>query len=171
MLQPVRRRALAAWRVSSPPRQQVRACVQCFDSRDRSNILTSVHLCGYGMLVWRQEGMVERLMPCARLCHTACRAGSCTLCAVGRYSSTAVASSCTDCPAGKFGSTQGLSVATCSGDCMAGYACPAASTASNAAVNVCPAGRYSLAGASVCIDCPAGVVGVHFGCEGYDNAA
>lgn len=37
------------------------------------------------------------------------------------------------------------------------YACPAASTTDN--VNLCPAGKYSLAGAGVCTDCPASVYG------------
>ncbi len=48
---------------------------------------------------------------------------------------------------------------TCDGLCSPGYACPAGSTASNTPANVCPSGTYSLAGASVCTNCPAGTYG------------
>jgi hypothetical protein len=91
-----------------------------------------------------------------RVCAGVCCAGSCTLCAVGRYSSTAAAGSCTDCPAGKYGSTQGLSVSTCTAVCAAGYACPAASTSASPPAAICASGRYAAAGATSCSDCVAG---------------
>jgi hypothetical protein len=90
-----------------------------------------------------------------------CPAGSTTatpsssICPTGRYS-LASAGTCTSCPAGKFGNTQGLSVATCSGNCAAGYACPAASTTANPPAAMCASGRYAAAGATSCSDCLAG---------------
>lgn len=58
------------------------------------------------------------------------------------------------CAAGRFGSTPGLTQPTCSGNCTAGYACPAGSTTPTAVT--CPPGTYSLAGAGVCTPCVVG---------------
>ena len=57
--------------------------------------------------------------------------------------------------AGRYGASTGLSSASCSGVCFAGFGCFPAST-SPASV-VCPAGRYSTSG--ICEDCPAGRYG------------
>jgi hypothetical protein len=73
---------------------------------------------------------------------TSCPAGSyitgnaCNQCPSGSYSSTANSTSCTSCPAGtSFSGTGGASLSVCS---------------------TCPAGKYSLLGASSCTSCPAG---------------
>jgi hypothetical protein len=59
--------------------------------------------------------------------------------------------------AGKFGSTTGLTSALCSGDCSAGFTCPAGSTTS--AVTQCPAGQWSGVGAVTCSACDPGRFG------------
>ncbi|MBR2012579.1 MAG: InlB B-repeat-containing protein [Alphaproteobacteria bacterium] len=60
-------------------------------------------------------------------------------CEAGTYS-TAGASKCTDCPGGTYGSTKGLTSEACSGNCTAGYYCPAGST--SATQNSCTVGNY-----------------------------
>jgi hypothetical protein len=49
-----------------------------------------------------------------------------------------------------------VGLATCSGDCAAGYACPAASTSASPPAAMCASGRYAAAGATSCSDCVAG---------------
>jgi hypothetical protein len=87
----------------------------------------------------------------------ACLAGSSssfgTQCPPGTYSLQA-ATVCTACPAGTFGSSASMTWPACSGNCSAGYACPAGST--NATAVRCSVGTYSLGGAGVCSACPPG---------------
>ena len=88
--------------------------------------------------------------------------GVCTNCSVGQYSTVvANAVGCGVCPAGRYGSTTGLSTQSCSGNCSAGYFCPAGST--NSTDSMCPAGTYSFAGASACTPCPVGRYGLNSG--------
>ena len=109
-------------------------------------------------------------------CPPASTSSTAEVCAVGKYSLVGAAM-CLDCAAGLYGSVQGLSTASCSGpcapgrygdvggqalsncvgSCTAGWVCPAGST--NSSVTACGVGRYSLTGASSCIDCPAGQFG------------
>ncbi|ETP31356.1 hypothetical protein F442_19775 [Phytophthora nicotianae P10297] len=56
------------------------------------------------------------------------------------------------CPEGTYGDIEGLSAASCSGWCPAGYFCPYATT--DYRVNPCPIGTYSTKGAAECIQCP-----------------
>ena len=72
------------------------------------------------------------------------------LCAKGQYSSnvTGVGQACVLCPPGTFGNATGLTNATCTGLCSAGYACPAGSTSSTAVA--CGIGQVSDAGAGNC---------------------
>ena len=90
--------------------------------------------------------------PCAAGTWSAGGTSNCTRCAVGRYSLSGW-STCSDCPAGRFGGTAGLTTASCSGNCSAGYACPAGSTNSTAVL--CGAGQYSVSGSGSCTSCPA----------------
>jgi hypothetical protein len=80
-------------------------------------------------------------------------AGQCTLCPSGKFSFEGL-DRCVDCASGHYGSRIGMTSAFCSGPCSAGYACVAGST--NATALLCPAGRYSEAGAGQCTLCPAG---------------
>jgi hypothetical protein len=73
----------------------------------------------------------------------------------GTFSSDSIA--CQDCAAGRYGGTTGLATSSCSGQCSAGYACPAGSTSATA--SRCPPGQYSLASAEICTACPAGTFG------------
>jgi hypothetical protein len=85
---------------------------------------------------------------------------SCELCAVGRFGNTSGLPSpnCTGlCASGYYGSTQGLNVSTCTGRCSAGYYCPAGST--NKTAVICPAGQFSVSGASSCTNCGFGFYG------------
>ena len=75
-----------------------------------------------------------------------------TLCDPGQYS-PAGSDMCLACAAGFYGSTSGMTVPTCTGDCSAGYACPAGSTSSTSSSNVCPPGQYSAPGAASCSNC------------------
>jgi hypothetical protein len=98
---------------------------------------------------------------CSGSCTTApgsgCPAGSTSssgiVCDLGRYS-TGGSMPCTVCPSGTFGSSPGLSSSGCSGNCLAGYACPSGST--NSTSVLCPAGTYSLPRAGSCTTCSAG---------------
>ena len=86
--------------------------------------------------------------------------GGCTQCPPGTFgnSTRLFSPACSGlCAAGWFGSVSGLLSSSCEGACTAGYACPAGSTSSTAIL--CGAGRYSLAGAGVCINCSAGTYG------------
>ncbi|KAF4127591.1 hypothetical protein GN958_ATG23220 [Phytophthora infestans] len=56
------------------------------------------------------------------------------------------------CPEGSYGDVEGLTAASCSGWCPAGYFCPYATTEYRA--NPCPIGTYSSKGAAECIQCP-----------------
>jgi hypothetical protein len=78
-----------------------------------------------------------------------------TPCPLGWYNDTSLAGSsfCGLCAAGSFGGMEGLTSPACSGNCSAGYACPAGST--NATAVMCSAGQYSLSGAASCALCPA----------------
>jgi hypothetical protein len=75
-----------------------------------------------------------------------------TQCETGRYCAEGVARRC---PAGRFGSTVGLSTDVCSGNCSAGYYCPAGSTSrtqlncSDGPAYFCP--EVKLCGASCTI--------------------
>ena len=98
--------------------------------------------------------------------------GTALPCLPGTYSG-AGAGACTPCPAGRFGSAIALTVAACSGPCLAGYQCSAGSTVNNA--SACPPGTYSLAGSTSCLSCPAGTYGATAGlpnasCTGGCNA-
>ena len=64
------------------------------------------------------------------------------------------------CSAGYYGATLGLSIATCTGACSAGAACPAGSTANTP--NTCPAGSFCAAGAAPA-PCSAGYYGATLG--------
>jgi hypothetical protein len=89
----------------------------------------------------------EWVCAAGHFCATGTAATPQMLCAAGQYS-LAQASSCTPCPAGRFGSTHGLTDASCSGPCSAGFSCGAGST--NATAAACPVGRFSQPGASAC---------------------
>ncbi|KAG7377735.1 hypothetical protein PHYPSEUDO_011080 [Phytophthora pseudosyringae] len=56
------------------------------------------------------------------------------------------------CPEGTYGDVEGLSAASCSGWCLAGFFCPFATT--DYRLNPCLPGTYSTKGAAVCIQCP-----------------
>ena len=72
-------------------------------------------------------------------------------CPVGQYSS-AGAANCSHCAAGYFGNATALASPSCSGNCSAGYYCPAGSNSSTPFA--CPVGQYSLSGWSSCIPSP-----------------
>ena len=55
---------------------------------------------------------------------------------------------------GRFGNSPGQTLSSCTGGCLAGYACPAGSQNSTAVT--CPAGQFSTSSASTCSLCPAG---------------
>ncbi len=55
----------------------------------------------------------------------------------------------------RFGSTAAMNMSSCSGQCQAGYSCPAGSK--NAAQSMCTAGRWSASGAATCTSCSAGL--------------
>jgi len=85
-------------------------------------------------------------------------------CPVGTYCPTTNRSAPLQCPAGTYGSATGLSVAGCSGQCAAGYYCPAgsigqyglnAATASTSSTQ-CPPGYYCPPGSAAPVPCPAG---------------
>ena len=74
-------------------------------------------------------------------------------CPPGTYSLSG-AWRCLPCPAGRFGNTSAQSFASCSGVCNTpGRYCPAASTSASGVL--CPAGTYSVSGATACAACPA----------------
>ncbi len=82
-------------------------------------------------------------------------------CPLGRYRDTQGAGAeadCRGCAAGRFGNTTGMTSPLCTGECRAGYYCPANSTLPTAVP--CPGGRYSaISGASSllnCTSCPSG---------------
>jgi hypothetical protein len=84
----------------------------------------------------------------------------CTDCAPGLYGTTqglATAACTAPCLPGRYGAVAGVASENCTGPCSAGYACPAGSQTPT--VTVCPAGRFSLSGASVCELCAAGKFG------------
>nr|KAE8922691.1 hypothetical protein PF009_g27050 [Phytophthora fragariae] len=56
------------------------------------------------------------------------------------------------CPEGTYGDVEGLSAASCSGWCPAGYFCPFATT--DYRLNPCLPGTYATKGAAVCMACP-----------------
>ena len=86
----------------------------------------------------------------------------CTACVAGKYGSGAngatQSSSCVNCPPGKYSSSTARSsicADNCSGDCAAGYYCPAASTSSQQ--NACGGNtKYCPAGSSVAQNVPPG---------------
>ncbi len=82
--------------------------------------------------------------------------GTVSVCPVGQFSNSG-APTCSVCAAGLFGAVAAINTSACSGNCTAGYACPAGST--NATVSPCPVGRYSLSGAGLCQVCAAGRYG------------
>ena len=82
-------------------------------------------------------------------------AAECVACPAGHYS-TAGAGACSACPGGTYG-TGGSTSPACSGDCAAGYACPAGSSSGNAVP--CLPGYYSQARAAECTACPGGKYG------------
>ncbi len=99
-------------------------------------------------------------VPCPAGSYSLAFAASCMDCPAGLYGALPATgtSSCTaPCRPGTFGVTGGQTSPTCSGNCTAGYACPAGSTSPTA--QQCPIGRYSVAGSAVCPECPAGVYG------------
>jgi hypothetical protein len=73
---------------------------------------------------------------------------------------------CFQCGAGRWGGTTTALGSVCSGNCTAGYSCPAGST--NATAVRCPVGTYSAAGAAACAACPAGSTGT---CTGAASLA
>lgn len=68
--------------------------------------------------------------------------GGCADCPIGRYlaGGSVSPSNCELCPAGTYGAVEGLNSASCSGNCLRGYYCPAGST--SATQFRCPAGKY-----------------------------
>jgi hypothetical protein len=92
----------------------------------------------------------------------ACREGTISstpllfMCPVGKFS-VAGAATCSLCPGGTYGATEGVTTSACSGNCTAGYACPAGST--NATAMACPAGKYSAYRSGSCSQCPIGTYG------------
>jgi hypothetical protein len=60
------------------------------------------------------------------------------------------------CPAGSYGSVTALTSSTCSGKCLAGYACPPGSMSRNPTSAKCAAGRFSGEGAISCTLCSPG---------------
>eukprot|EP00953_Heterococcus_sp_UTEX-ZZ885_P027799 14874-Heterococcus_DN1.PRE.5 len=70
-----------------------------------------------------------------------------------------------DCAAGTYGAVPGLSTASCSGLCPAGFACPvntivpvpcssSSSSSGDSSTGVTVKQQYSLGGAAECTDCP-----------------
>lgn len=104
-------------------------------------------------------------VPCAAGYYSLPAASSCTPCPAGVYGATTklTSASCTaPCKAGSYGLAPvagfpGSTTDSCSGLCQAGYACAAGSTSPTALQ--CGLGKYTLAGASVCVDCIAGQFG------------
>jgi hypothetical protein len=90
----------------------------------------------------------------------------CIPCPTGTYSTVgATSAACTACPAGTYGNSTGLTNATCSGQCTAGYYCLAGSSSQyggtatvTSGTYLCPAGSYCPAGTSSNIGtrCPPG---------------
>lgn len=85
------------------------------------------------------------------------KGGPCSQCFMGTYSLGGITSTCTACPAGRYGDVNGLSVATCSGLCSAGYWCPIGSR--NSTARACPTGTTSNEGASAQTGCSICVAG------------
>jgi hypothetical protein len=111
--------------------------------------------------------------------------GSCSLCAAGRCVQVRAPplpcnvgvcgdpNMCVNFACDRYGSSGAQTSDQCVGPCIAGYICPAGSSSSSPAS--CPAGQYSLAGASVCTQCPAGTYGMYparstASCSGGCNA-
>lgn len=88
--------------------------------------------------------------------------GMCFDCAAGRYGDVpgATTAACSGlCPPGRWGEA-GAQSSACSGLCPAGYLCPAGFTSPSPGPGFqCPLGRYSLAGARECNQCPPGRYG------------
>jgi VCBS repeat-containing protein len=79
---------------------------------------------------------------------------NCSACGAGQYSVAGSTTTCSACPAGTFGTTTGIASSSCSGQCDAGYTCPAGSTSSRVqlcgGVGVfCPLGSGSPTAVSV----------------------
>jgi hypothetical protein len=112
---------------------------------------------------------------------SSCNAGqylsgsACVVCPAGSYqsSSSFTGSSCTSCPVGistTSSATGSISISSCT-ICAPGYAgtvqCPpfyansatCSGTSNAAGCNICPLGKYALASASTCLDCPGGTYG------------
>ena len=79
------------------------------------------------------------------------------MCSLGTYSSVSSSSSCTVCNLGYYNNVTGLTLATCSGPCSAGYYCLAGATSPYQ--NICPPGTYSSIASSVCDSCQGGSYG------------
>jgi hypothetical protein len=79
-----------------------------------------------------------------------------TVCPPGTYSESG-ARVCSLCPSGRFGSSSGLTSSACTGTCPAGYTCGAGTA--NGTSTLCPPGRFSGEGSSVCVECGAGRYG------------
>ena len=88
--------------------------------------------------------LLEPLLPAA------CRM---VLCGLGTYSGPGF-SACKPCPGGTFGGSRGITDPVCSGVCTAGHTCPPGSVTPTQ--EECPAGKYSVGGASSCTMCPPG---------------
>jgi hypothetical protein len=74
-------------------------------------------------------------------------------CVPGRYSPGGQRR-CAECPPGRFGKDRALTTDHCSGQCRAGYACPAGSTSPTQ--HLCEAGWFSETAAWECLPCVAG---------------
>ena len=126
--------------------------------------------CAAGRFSAGGTGSVDCL-PCAMGFYSGPRMSSCTpcpagyacptaatpvICAIGRYSLDGW-SACQPCPGGRFGATQGLTNESCTGPCLAGYACAAGSTTRTALL--CPRGRFSGTAFSSCHGCHDGWFG------------
>jgi hypothetical protein len=77
-----------------------------------------------------------------------------TLCPKGSFCPSSSLTSPTLCPAGTYGNTLGQTSSACSGNCAAGYYCPAGSV--SATEGKCPAGYYCPAATTAPIICPQG---------------
>ena len=113
---------------------------------------------------------------CAAGKYSAVGSADCSVCAAGKYSAVGSAG-CSDCPAGKTSAAGATTIDSCYlSACDPGYTGPdggpcvecAAGTykavSGSAACNLCPAGKTSTVGQTVCV-CQAGYAGYPYSCD------
>ena len=132
---------------------QQSSCIVCTAGTLSTGNTSACTNCSAGQFSLASSGMCS---VCPAGTYSSSGAGACLNCSAGQYS-VGGADNCSLCLAGRYGDAPMLSVATCSGNCSAGYYCPAGSDSPTEME--CPAGQFSVAGASSCSSCTAGRYG------------